>query len=115
MTETNTALNEAIAKCDGIKARLETLREMSETKPILRLESITRPGGYLVLQSENGLIDCSVGTVIVSSGGNRYLRTDAQSYPWVNSYGARTASSDLWRSLVCADKRGVTFKYLGTI
>ena len=40
MTETNTALNEAIAKCDGIKARLETLREMSETKPILRLEPV---------------------------------------------------------------------------
>lgn len=114
MTETNTTLTEAIAKCDKIKARLETLREMSEPKPVLRLEYITCPGAYAELQSADELADCPVGTVIVSRN-RRYLRTDNPAFPWATSYGTRTASNDLWRSLVCADERGVTFKYLGTI
>ena len=115
MTETNTAITEAIVKCDEIKARLETLREMSEPKPVLRLESITHPGAYWELQAADELAACPVGTVIVSSRDRKYLRTDNPSYPWATSYGTRTSSNDLWRSLVCADERGVTFKYLDRI
>lgn len=115
MTETNTALTEAIAKCDEIKARLEALREMSGSKPVLRLESIIYPGTYRELQSARDLLNCPVGMIIVSSGARRYLRTDNLGYPWATSYGTHTSSNDLWRSLVCAGERGVTFKYLGVI
>lgn len=112
MTKINTALTEAIAKCDEIKARLGALCEMSEPKPVLRLESITRPGHWQELQSADDLISCPVGTVIASSKGHRYLRGNERHAPWATSCGTRRANDDLWRSLISDDGCGVTFKYL---
>lgn len=112
MTETNTAITEAIVKCDEIKARLETLQDMLKPKPVLRLESITRPGTYRELQSVVDFHNCAEGTVVVASNGRRYLRTGDLGYPWSTSYGTNRTSDDLWRSLICSVERGTTFKYL---
>ena len=113
MTETNTALSQTIAKCDEIKARLETLREMSEPKPVLRLESITRPGGYWEPQSKDGLTACSHGTVIIMSNGCRFFRVADQGNPWVTDGGLWVSSLALWDTLNNAVNRGITLKYLG--
>lgn len=112
MTETNTAITEAIVKCDEIKARLETLQDMLKPKPVLCLESITRPGTYRELQSADELHDCPEGTVIAASDGHRYMRIDHWEYQWATSYGTRRENDDLWSSLVCRAGCGITFKYL---
>lgn len=44
MTETNTALAEAIVTCGAIRAKLEVLQDMLTPKPVLTIESIIRPG-----------------------------------------------------------------------
>jgi hypothetical protein len=105
-------ITKAIKRCNEVKARLETLRDMANPKPVLRLESITRPGTYRELRSADALADCYEGTIIVASNGRRYLRTDEQKYPWATSYGTHRESDDLWRSLVCSAECGTTFKYL---
>lgn len=104
---------EAIKQCDEVKARLEVLRDMVKPKPILRIESITRPGTYRELRSLVDFHNCAEGTVIVASNGRRYLRTGDLGYPWSTSYGTNRTSDDLWRSLICSAERGTTFKYLG--
>lgn len=111
MTETNTALADAIAKCDEIKARLETLREMSEPKPVLRLESITRPDHWKDLQSADDLADCSPGMVIITPGG-RFFRCYNPVKPWINFIDCGVSHMALWRALIQAADRGATFKYL---
>lgn len=111
MTETNTPLTEAVAKCDEIKARLETLREMSEPKTVLRLESIARPGDCQELQSAGDLNIATPGTVIV--GPNcRYFRTCDPAYPWADKYGNWISNVALWNTLIRAVDSGATFKYL---
>lgn len=112
MTETNTALTEAITKCDEIKARLETLREMSEPKPVLRLESITRPGTYRELQSADDLADAAPGTVIVRSDGYRFFRTHNPAKPWITVSSSGISLRPLWDLLTRAANTGVTLKYL---
>lgn len=112
MTETNTAITEAIAKCDEIKARLETLQEMLKPKPVLRLESITRPGTYRELQSAGELIDCAPSTVLVVGEGVRLLRTCDPEKPWVDEVGYYTSPARLWNFLVREADKGATFKYL---
>ena len=86
MTETNTTLTEAIAKCDEIKARLETLREMSKPEPVLR-------------------------TVIVGPHC-RYFRTCDPANPWADKYGNRISNAVLWNTLIRAVDSGTTLKYL---
>ena len=112
MTETNTAITEAIAKCGEIKARLETLQEMLKPKPVLRVESITHPDTYRELQSADVLADCPEGTVVVASNGDRYMRIGHWEYQWATSYGTNRTSGDLWHSLVRRAGCGITFKYL---
>jgi hypothetical protein len=112
MTETNTAITEAIVKCDEIKARLETLRDMLKPKPVLRLESITRPGTYRELRSADDLIDCAPSTVLVVGEEVRLLRTCAPEKPWVDEVGYYTSPARLWRFLVREANNGVTLKYL---
>jgi len=112
MTETNTALTDAIAKCDEIKARLETLREMSEPKPALRLESITRPGQWKELQSASDLDGCALGTVLLTPYNCRYFRTGDSMMPWITSDGNWATSVSLWNILAPEANRGATFKYL---
>lgn len=111
MTETNTALSQAIAKCDEIKARLETLREMSEPKTVLRLESIARPGDYQELQSAGDLNIATPGTVIVGPRC-RYFRTCDPANPWADKYGNWISNAVLWSTLIRAVDSGATFKYL---
>lgn len=113
MTETNTALTDAIAKCDEIKARLETLREMSEPKPVLRLESITRPGHWKDLQLADDLGDCAPGTVIIGPD-TRIFRICDPANPWTSRIGSRISNAALWDMLTRAANKGTTFKYLAT-
>lgn len=110
MTETNTAITEAIAKCDEIKARLEALQEMLKPKPVLRLESITRPGTYRELQSARELIDCAPGTVIVTPSA-RFFRTCNPGNPWISRIGTWSSSTVLWETLTRAVDQGATLKY----
>lgn len=112
MTETNTTLTEAITKCDEIKARLETLREMSEPKPVLRLESITHPGTYRELQSASELIGCVPDTVLIVGEGVRLLRTCDPEKPWVDKIGYHRSPARLWNFLVREANSGATLKYL---
>lgn len=111
MTETNTALSQAIAKCDEIKARLETLREMSKPKPVLHLKSIICLGTYRELQSAGGLDTCAPGTVIVGPHC-RYFRTCDPANPWVDKYGNWISNAFLWNTLIRAVDSGTTLKYL---
>lgn len=111
MTETNTTLTEAIAKCDEIKARLETLREMSKPEPVLRLESIICLGTYRELQSAGDLGACAPGTVIVGPH-RRYFRTCDPANPWADKYGNRISNAFLWDTLIRAVDSGTTLKYL---
>lgn len=113
MTENNTTLTEAIAKCDEIKARLETLREMSEPKPVLRLESITSPGTYRELQLAGELIDCAPGTVIVTPD-TRIFRICDPANPWTSRIGTRISNAALWDMLTRAANKGAALKYLAT-
>ena len=113
MTGTNTALTEAITKCDEIKARLETLREMSEPKPVLRLESITHPGTYRELQSAGELIDCAPGTVIVTPDTHIFRICDPAN-PWTSRIGTRISNAALWDMLTRAANKGAALKYLAT-
>lgn len=111
MTETNAALTEAITKCDEIKTRLEALREMSEPNPVLRLESIARPGDCRELQSAGDLNAAAPGTVIV--GPNcRYFRTCDPANPWTDKYGSWVSNVVMWNTLIRAANSGATFKYL---
>lgn len=112
MTETNAALTGAITKCDEIKARLEALREMSEPKPALRLESITRPGTYRELRSSEDLIDCAPGTVLVVGEGARLIRTCDPENPWVDKFGYYSSPVRLWNFLVREANKGTPLKYL---
>lgn len=112
MTETNTAITEAIAKCDEIKARLETLRDMLKPKPVLRLESITRPGTYRELQSAGELIDCAPGTVLVVGEGRHLLRICDPEKPWVDRAGFYSSPVRLWNFLVREVNKGASLKYL---
>lgn len=112
MTETNTAITEAIVKCDEIKARLETLQGMLKPKPVLRIESITHPGTYRDLQSASELIDCAPGTVLVVREGRHLLRTCDPEKPWVDEIGYYTSPARLWHFLVREANSGATLKYL---
>lgn len=114
MTETNTAITEAIAKCGEIKARLETLQDMLKPKPVLRIESITSPGMYRELQSSGDLIDCAPGTVLVVGGGVRLLRTCDPEKPWVDEVGYYSSPVRLWNFLVREANKGTPLKYLAT-
>ena len=111
MTETNTAITEAIAKCGEIKARLETLQDMLKPKPVLRLESITRPGTYRELQSARELIDCAPGIVIVTPSVH-FFRTCNPGNPWISRTGTWWSSTALWDTLTRAADQGATLKYL---
>lgn len=111
MTETNTAITEAIVKCDEIKARLETLQGMLKPKPVLRLESITSPGTYRELQLAGELIDCAPGTVIVTPD-TRIFRICDPANPWTSRIGARFSNAALWDMLTLAANKGATLKYL---
>lgn len=112
MTETNTAITEAIVKCDEIKARLETLRDMLKPKPVLRIESITYPGTYWELQSPGDLIDCTPGTVLVVGEGARLIRTCDPENPWVDKVGYYGSPVRLWNFLVREANKGTPLKYL---
>lgn len=112
MTETNTVITEAIATCGEIKARLETLQEMVKPKPVLRFESITRPGTYRELRSADDLNDCAPSTVLVVGEEVRLLRTCDPEKPWVDEIGYYTSPARLWHFLVREANNGVTLKYL---
>nr|DAX43347.1 MAG TPA: hypothetical protein [Caudoviricetes sp.] len=112
MIEINTTLAEAIAKCDEINDQLKVLRDMLKPKPVLRLESITRPGDYWELRSEDGLINCMHGTVIIMSNGCRFFRVADSLKPWITSGGLGLSSLALWGNLNNAVSQGVTLKYL---
>lgn len=111
MTETNTAITEAIAKCDEIKARLETLQEMLKPKPVLRLEPIARPGTYRELQSAGELIDCVPGTVVITPDA-RFFRTCNPANPWTSGVGTLMSAEVLWDILARAANKGAPLKYL---
>lgn len=112
MTETNTAITEAIVKCDEIKARLEVLRDMLKPKPVLRLESITHPGTYQELQSSDELNDCVPGMILVIGEGARVLRTCDPEQPWVDKVGYYSSPVRLWNFLVREANKGTPLKYL---
>lgn len=112
MTETNTAITEAIVKCEEIKARLETLQCMLKPKPVLRLESITRPGQWKELRSVDDLRDCALGTVLLTPHSGRYFRVGDPAMPWATPAGNWATSASLWSLLATEADRGVTFKYL---
>nr|DAR15488.1 MAG TPA: hypothetical protein [Caudoviricetes sp.] len=113
MTETNTAITEAIVKCDEIKARLETLRDMLKPKPVLRLESIARPGHTWELRCA-GDLDCPEGTVIEGSDGWRYYRlADGRSGDWMSDNGQEYTHGALWETLIQDAANHVTFEYSG--
>ena len=114
MTETNTAITEAIVKCDESKARLETLRDMLKPKPVLRLESITCPGTYRELRSADDLNDCVPGMLLVVGEGGRILRTCDPEKPWVDKVGYYGSPVRLWNFLVREANKGTPLKYLGT-
>lgn len=111
MTETNTAITEAIAKCDEIKARLETLQEMLKPKPVLRLESITRPGTYRELQSADELNDCVPGMTVATPDA-RFFRTCDPANPWTSGDCRWMSAEAVWDILIRAADKGATFKYL---
>mgnify|MGYP000923587641 CR=1 FL=1 len=112
MTETNTHIAEAIATCNEIKARLETLQDMLKPKPVLCLESITRPGIYRELQSADDLISCAPGTIVVTPN-TRFFRTCDPANPWTSIAGCWVSNGVLWSTLVGAANSGATLKYLG--
>lgn len=103
---------EAIKQCDEVKARLEVLRDMVKPKPILRIESITRPGTYRELQSVDDLTCCAPGTVLVVGEGVRLLRTCNPEKPWVDEVGHYASLARLWNHLVREANSGATLKYL---
>lgn len=114
MTETNTAITEAIAKCGELKARLETLQDMLKHKPALCIESITRPGEWWKLCSEDELADCPEGTVIEASDGWNYYRLGpARENEWQSDTGREYTHSEMWNGLIADMKCHVTFKYSG--
>lgn len=113
MIEINTTLAEAIAKCDEIKDQLEVLRDMLKPKPVLRLESITRPGHWKELQSADDLIDCVPGAVIVTPD-TRIFRICDPANPWTSRIGTRISNAALWDMLTRAANKGATLKYLAT-
>ena len=111
MTETNTAITEAITKCDAIKARLETLRDMLKPKPVLRLESITRPGAYRELQSVADLNDCVPGMTVVTPDAS-FFRTCDPANPWTSRVSQRRSAAALWDILIREANSGAALKYL---
>lgn len=112
MTETNTALTEAITKCDEIKARLEALREMSEPEPALRIESIAKPGEWWEPQNAVELAECAPGTVIYVSGGISYFRfSDSYHKPWAYSTGHFASHDTMWSILADAASNGIALTH----
>ena len=111
MTETNTALAEAITKCDEIKARLEALRDMLKPKPVLRIESITHPGTYQELLSADDLNDCVPGMTVVTPGA-RFFRTCDPANPWTSGDCRWMSAEAVWDILIRAADKGTTLKYL---
>ena len=112
MTETNTTLTEAIAKCDEIKARLETLREMSEPKTVLRLESIAKPGEWWEPRNAGELAECAPGTVIYVSGSISYFRFSNSCHrPWAYSTGHFASHDIMWSILTDAASNGIALTY----
>lgn len=113
MTETNTALTEAIVTCSVIRAKLEVLQDMLTPKPVLTMESITRPDHNWELHRPADL-DCPEGTVIEASDGFRYYRL-AGDCPgvWVSDTDQVYTDGTLWDTLIQGAANHVTFKYAG--
>ena len=115
MTEANAHITEAIKQCDEVKARLVTLRDMVKPKPVLRLESITRPGEWWELSSADELADCPEGTVIEASDGWYYYRLGpARGMEWQSDTGQEYTHGAMWESLTQDAANHVTFEYSGS-
>lgn len=114
MTETNTALTEAIVTCGAIRAKLEVLQDMLTPKPVLTIESITRPGHNWELYRPADL-GCPEGTVIEASDGFRYYRlAEDCAGDWVSDTGRTYSHNSLWNSLIQDAANSVDFEYSGS-
>lgn len=114
MTETNTALTEAIVACGAIRAKLEVLQDMLTPKPVLTMESITRPDHNWELHRPADL-DCPEGAVIEATDAWRYYRLGpGQAGDWVSDTGRTYSHNSLWNSLIQDAAQGVEFAYSGS-
>lgn len=114
MTETNTALTEAIVTCGVIRAKLEVLQDMLNPKPFLTMESIIRPDHNWELYRPVDL-DCPEGTVIEATDGYRYYRLGpGQSGDWVSDVGRTYSHDSLWNSLIQDAVQDIEFAYSGS-
>lgn len=114
MTETNTALAEAIVTCGAIRAKLEVLQDMLTPKPVLTIESITRPDHDWELYRPADL-DCPEGTVIEATDGYRYYRLGpGRAGDWVSDTGRTCSHNSLWNSLIQDAAQDVEFAYSGS-
>lgn len=114
MTETNTALVEAIVTCGAIRAKLEVLQDMLTPKPVLTIESIVRPGHNWELYRPADL-DCPEGTVIEATDGYRYYRLGpGWAGDWGSAVGRTYSHNSLWNSLIQDAANSIDFRYSGS-
>lgn len=113
MTETRTPLAEAIAACDGIKARLEVLQDMHSREPALCIKSLIRLDHTWELCCASDLAR-SEGTVIEASDGWRYYRlSPGRGADWRSNTGQTYSHEGLWNNLTSDAANGITFEYSG--
>lgn len=113
MTETNTALTEAITMCGVIRAKLEVLQDMLTPNPVLTIESITRPDHTWELHRPTDF-DCPEGTVIEATDGYRYYRLGpGQAGDWVSDSGRTYSHDSLWNTLIQDAANSIDFEYSG--
>lgn len=113
MTETRTPLAEAIAACDGIKARLEVLQDMHSREPALCIKSLIRLDHTWELCCASDL-DCPEGTVIEASDGYRYYKlAPGGEVDWRSDMGSTYTRRELWLALTNDARNSVTFEYSG--
>lgn len=114
MTETNTALTEAIVTCGAIRAKLEVLQDMLTPKPVLTIESLVRPHHNWELYRPADL-DCPEGTAIEATDGCRYYRLGpGQAGDWVSAVGRTYSHNSLWNSLIQDAADSIDFYYSGS-
>lgn len=114
MTETNTALTEAIVTRGVIRAKLEVLQDMLTPKPVLTIESIIRPDHNWELYRPADL-DCPEGTVIEATDGYRYYRLGpGQAGDWASAVGRTYSHNSLWNSLIQDAADSIDFRYSGS-
>ena len=99
MTETNTALAEAIVTCGAIRAKLEVLQDMLTPKPVLTIESIIRPDHDWELYRPADLY---------------YRLGPGRAGDWVSGTGRTYSHNSLRNSLIQDAADSIDFYYSGS-